>query len=270
MASIVDSIYNVHYLEELSYKKTFIHSLNPVIKLLVTIGFIITTISFGKYEISSLVPLVFYPIFIFVMAEIPVLKILKRVLPVILFVIGIGIFNPIIDNAPLLSLGEITISAGWISFFTLVLKSIFTILSTLLLIATTGIDKIGMALRRLKVPKVFVTQLLLTYRYTSVLMEEGANILKSYHLRAPMDKGISIKYLGSILGNMLLRTFDRAGRIYDAMVLRGFCGEYELQQNNKISIKSILYLILWSIFFILVRRFNVSEIVGHFVLGVMI
>lgn len=269
MASIVDSIYNVHYLEELSYKKTFIHSLNPVIKLIVTIGFILTTISFGKYEISALIPLVFYPIFIFVIAEIPVLKILKRVLPVILFVIGIGIFNPIIDNTSLLSLGEITISAGWISFFTLILKSIFTILSTLLLIATTGIDKVGMALRRLKVPKIFVTQLLLTYRYISVLMEEGENILKAYHLKSPMDKGVSIKYLGSILGNMLLRTFDRAGRIYDAMILRGFCGEYELQQNNKISTKSILYLILWSIFFILVREFNISKIIGYFVMGVV-
>jgi cobalt/nickel transport system permease protein len=270
MARIVESIYNVHYLEELSYKKTFIHSLNPVIKLLVTIVFIATTISFGKYDISALVPLIFYPIVIFAMAEIPVVKIFKRVLPVLPLVIGVAIFNPIIDNTPLLSLGEITISAGWISFFTLILKSIFTIVATLLLIVTTGIDKIGMALRRLKVPKIFVTQLLLTYRYISVLMEEGANILKAYHLRAPMLKGVSVKDLGSILGNMLLRTFDRAGKIYDAMVLRGFCGEYELQQNNKISIKSILYLILWSIFFILVRRFNVSEIIGHFVLGVMV
>lgn len=269
MARIVESIYNVHYLEELSYKKTFIHSLNPVIKLLVTIVFIATTISFGKYDISALVPLIFYPIVIFAMAEIPVVKIFKRVLPVLPLVIGVAIFNPIIDNTPLLSLGEITISAGWISFFTLILKSIFTIVATLLLIVTTGIDKIGMALRRLKVPKIFVTQLLLTYRYISVLMEEGANILKAYHLRAPMLKGVSVKDLGSILGNMLLRTFDRAGRIYDAMILRGFHGEYELGESKTFSVKAILYLIIWSGFFILVRKFNVSEIIGDFIMEVM-
>lgn len=269
MANIVDYIHNVYYLEELSYKKTIIHILDPLIKLIVTIGYIVTIISFGKYDFLKLIPLVFYPIAIFAIAEIPVLKILKRVLTVMPFVIGVGIFNPIIDNELYLSVGQLNISTGWISFITLILKSSLTVLSTLLLIATTGMDKIGMALRRLKVPKIFVTQLLLTYRYISVFMEEGASILKAYHLRAPMVKGVSVKDLGSILGNMLLRTFDRAGRIYDAMVLRGFRGEYELKQDNKISVKSILYLVLWSIFFILVRKFNVSEIVGYFVMGVV-
>lgn len=269
MANIVDSIYNVHYLEELSYKKTFIHTLDPVIKLVVTIGYIATTISFGKYDLSALVPLVFYPIVIFAMAEIPILKILKRVIPVMPFVICVGIFNPIIDNTPFLSIGEVTISAGWISFVTLILKSMLTVLSTLLLIATTGMDRIGMALRWLKVPKIFVTQLLLTYRYISVLMEEGASVLKAYHLRAPMVKGVYMKDLGSILGNMLLRTFDRAGRIYDAMLLRGFDGEYELGQNNGISVKSILYLITWAGFLIIVRAFNISELIGYFMMEVM-
>lgn len=269
MANLVNSIYDIHYLDELSCKKSFVHSIDSVIKLIVTVVYIATIISFDKYDVSALIPLIIYPITIFIIAEIPVSNILKRVLLVMPFIIGIGIFNPIFDGSPYLNLGEITISAGWISFSTLILKSILTVLSAILLIATTGMDKLAMALRKLKVPKIFVTQILLTYRYIYVLMEEGSSIIKAYHLRAPTEKNISIKYFGTILGNMLLRTFDRAGKIYDAMLLRGFDGEYRLGQNNMLTFRSILYLIIWTAFFILVRLFNISELIGYFMMEVI-
>jgi cobalt/nickel transport system permease protein len=267
MSNIITSIYNIRYLDELSSKKTVIHELNSIVKLTVTIIYLIVVISFGKYEIIGLVPYVFYPIIIFVLSEVPFYEIFKKLLVILPFVIGIGIFNPLFDAQTYIVIGEIPISGGWISFAALIIKCSLTVLAGLLLIATTGIEKIAAALRKLLIPKIFVTQLLLTYRYISVLLEEAARIMKAYHLRAPMEKGISFKVIGSLLGQMLLRAFDRANRVYNAMILRGFDGEYAFGVHDKLSISSVSYLFLWISFFITARFFNIPEALGKIIMG---
>lgn len=269
MSKINNSIYNIRFLDEVAAKKTIIHKLNPVVKLLVTIIYLVFIVSFGKYDIQGLIPYIFYPIIIFTLSEVPFLKIFKRVLIVLPFVIGVGIFNPVFDTKTYIVVSGMAISGGWVSFISLIIKCILTVLAGLLLIATTGIEKISLALRRVHVPKVFVTQLLLTYRYISVLLEEVARIVKAYHLRAPMQKGISFKASGSLLGQMLLRAFDRASRVYNAMVLRGFNGEYGFEKKERVTKESILYLFLWVTFFITARFFNIPEILGKIIMGVL-
>jgi cobalt/nickel transport system permease protein len=267
MPNVIASIYNIRYLEELSSKKTIIHELNSIVKLIVTIIYLIAVISFGKYEITGLIPYVFYPVIIFILSEVPFIEIFKRLLAILPFVIGIGIFNPLFDTHTYVVIAGIHISGGWISFTALIIKCSLTVLAGLLLIATTGIENIAAALRKLLIPKIFVTQLLLTYRYISVLLEEAARILKAYHLRAPMEKGISFKVMGSLLGQMLLRAFDRASRVYNAMVLRGFNGEYAFGTHDQLSISSSLYLFLWISFFVTARFFNIPEALGKIIMG---
>jgi cobalt/nickel transport system permease protein len=267
MANITSSIYNIRYLDELASNKTVIHAINPIVKLLVTVIYLVIVLSFGKYDIICLMPYVFYLAIIFGLSEVPFWELFKRSLVVLPFIIGMGIFNPIFDRRTYIVVEGISISFGWISFISLIIKCSLTVLSGLLLIATTGIEKIAVALRKLKVPKIFVTQVLLTYRYISVLLEEVERILKAYHLRAPMEKGVSIKASGSLMGLMLLRAFDRANRVYNAMKLRGFDGEYSFGIESRLTIWSIIYLFLWVIFFITVRFFNIPQILGQIIAG---
>jgi cobalt/nickel transport system permease protein len=269
MSNITDSIYNIRFLDELSSKKNIISELNPIVKLLVTIIYLVIILSFGKYDITGLLPYVFYPVVIFVLSDLPFFQIFKRSLIALPFVIGLGIFNPLFDTRTYVIISGIHISGGWISFAALIIKCGLTVMAALLLISTTGIEKISSALRKMLVPKVFVTQLLLTYRYISVLLEEVARITKAYHLRAPMEKGVSFKAAGSLLGQMLLRAFDRANRVYNAMVLRGFNGEYTFGTDSRISIGSMVYLFLWAVFFITSRFFNISEVLGKIITGVL-
>lgn len=264
MLKIMKSIHNIGFLDELAYKKTLIHNLNPVVKLLVTLSYLVVVVSFDKYDVNGLIPFVIYPIVVLFFSEIPFSEIFKRFIIILPFIIGIGIFNPVLDKEVYNIAVGVRISAGWISFSSLILKSSLTIFAGLLLITTTGIEKIALALRRLFVPKVFVVQLLLTYRYISVLLDEVALVLKAYSLRAPMEKGVTLKVSGSLLGQLLLRTFDRANRVYIAMKLRGFNGEY-FAPNDKISMGSILYMFIWITFFIIARFLNISEIIGQIV-----
>ncbi|WP_055668980.1 cobalt ECF transporter T component CbiQ [Desnuesiella massiliensis] len=269
MANISDSIYKIRLLDDLSDKKTWIHNIHPLSKLLATMVYIIAIISFDKYEIERLLPFIFYPMIIFIIGEIPLKVILDRMLIASFFVIGIGIFNPILDKTIALVIFNVPISSGWISFISLILKSMLTIASALLLLATTGMENIALSLRMLKVPKIFVLQLLITYRYILVLMEEVATIYNAYTLRAPGQKGINFKVWGSLAGQLLIRTFDRAQRVYQAMILRGFNGEYNTGFNNELSSRDYIYLLAWSIFFILSKYYNLPALLGAVIAGVI-
>lgn len=70
-------------------------------------------------------------------------------------------------------------------------------------------------MRLIKIPSVIVTQVMLTYRYVTLLLSEAGRITQAYALRAPNQKGINIKNWGSLLGHLLLRTIDRADEIYN-------------------------------------------------------
>ena len=267
MANITQSIYKMRFLDEQADRYTVIHNLHPLSKLLVTAAFLIITASFGKYSLGSLVPLIFYLIITISLSDLPVVPLLKRVLPVVPFVLGIGIFNPIFDTGNHMLLAGMPITGGWISFLVLAVKCILMVLAAFILIATTGINGIAEALRQLMVPKIFTLQLLLTYRYISVLAEEAGNIWNAYSLRAPGQKGIRFGAWGPLAGQLLLRTFDRAQRLYNAMELRGFKGEYNTGKAKAFSMKDFIYTISWIAFFTITRAVNIPEIIGLILTG---
>lgn len=243
-------------MDDLARKNTSIHRLHPISKLLATIVYVIAVVSFDRYEIIGLLPFVFYPLILILLAELPVVPILKRLLMVEPLIIGIGILNPLFDPK------------GWITFASIMIKSGLTVTACLVLVSTTGLDKIAQALRTLKVPGIFVLQLLLTFRYLSVLIEELTRMVRAYTLRAPQQKGVRLKDGGSFAGQLLLRSLDRAERVYEAMKLRGFHGEYHAYGNSKITRKDLLYLMAWSLFFIAARTYNIPAFLGLLFEGV--
>lgn len=268
MANIMNSLYNMRLLDDLALQETVIHRLHPLAKLLTTVSYLTVVVSFGKYEIAGLLPLLLYPVIAFTLAELPVKPILLRILLVSPFIIGIGILNPFFDEQVYL-LGGWEISRGWITFLSILLKSGLTVTAALLLIATTGMDRLAGALRMLKIPRIFVLQLLLTYRYISVLMEEVARTLRAYSLRAPEQKGIQRSAWGSLAGQLILRTFDRAQRIYEAMCLRGFAGEYHTGGFKEIRVWDLAYFGGWLLFFVAARMYNIPILIGSLITGVI-
>ena len=268
MSSIMNSLYNMRVLEDLARKETSIHKIHPLMKLLTTVVYLIVTVSFSRYEIIGLLPLLFYPVIVFTFAELPLAPILKRMLLVEPLIIGIGILNPFFDQQTII-IGGLVLSRGWITFLSIFIKCGLTVTAAILLLATTGMDKLAAALRMLKVPKLFVLQLLLTYRYISVLMEEVARTLRAYSLRAPEQKGVHRSVWGSLAGQLILRTFERAQRVYQAMCLRGFTGEYNTGSYTKFKTFDFVYACLWIFFFIVARICNIPTLIGAFLTGVI-
>lgn len=262
MINIKNSIYKIRFLDEISQKSTFIHKLHPLAKLIVSIFYIIMTVSYGKYEIISMIPLLIYLVVVFNAGDIPLKPILKRSLIVLPIAIGLGIFNPMLDNKQILIFSNISISRGWISYLSLIIKSFLSVICALLLISTTSMDKLSKVLHKLHIPKIIIMQLLFTYRYIYVLLEEFANIWTAYSLRAPNQNGIHYKLWGPLLGQVLIRTYDRAERIYSAMKLRGYNVEYKIKESDKLLLKDYIYLIFWIAFLLVVKFYNIPVLLG--------
>jgi len=263
MADIINSVYKMRYMDEVSLNNSPIHRLHPVTKILVTLIFLVVVVSFGKYDIYTLFPLFVYPVFVIAMSDTPSKEIIKRALYVSPLIIGVGIFNPLFDTRSINIGGLFYISSGWISFFSLIVKSFLCVISALLLLATTGMDKIASGLRQMKVPKIFVLQITLTYRYIMVLAEEASRLFTAYNLRAPGHKGVKLKIFGSLAGQLLLRTFAKAERVYIAMKLRGFEGEYNNVSRTQFTVHDFLYLMVWLSFFTLSRLVNIPLFIGN-------
>ncbi len=267
ISKIESSLLSLGYMDILSYQDTPIHKIDPRAKLITSLVFILTVVSFSKYEISMLVPFIIFPIYLLTSGNIPAAYIVKKVLYVSPFAFMIGVFNPFFDREIIVYLGNTGISGGWMSFLSIMLRFALTVSTALTLIACTGFNNICFALNRLGAPKVFAVQLLFLYRYIFVLSEEAAKMVRARNLRSFDGKGKGIKSYGPLLGSLLLRTMNRAERIHLAMLCRGFDGRIRIMKKYNFGFRELLFVSVWILSFILFRFVNISQLAGIFVTG---
>jgi len=267
MASIDTALVSIGGLNELACQDTIIHRLDPRAKLITTVMFIVTVVSFDKYAVSALLPLVLFPVVLAALGNIPAGAIIRKVLIVSPFAILIGIFNPFFDRQILMHFGGMPVSGGIISFASILLRFTLTVSAALILVAITGFEAVCLALERLKVPRVLVVQLLFLYRYLFVLLEEGLRIRRAYALRAGGARGVAMRDYGSLSGHLLLRTLDRAQRIHQAMLCRGFDGRIRLARSFRFVSRDLVFVLAWGLFFLLARRYNLPVLMGAMVEG---
>lgn len=254
-------------MDALAAENSPVHRLHPLCKLLVTVFYIAAVVSFPKYDFSALAVMVLYPVLLFQAAGIPVGLCFYRLRIVLPLVCAVGLVNPFLDHTPLLRLGGLTVTGGWVSMVTLMMKGVFSLMASFLLIATTPMDSICAALRKLHVPGILVTLLLLTYRYIGVLMEQVAVMTDAYRLRAPGQKGLHISAWGSFLGQLLLRSMDRAEELYSSMILRGFRGEFYYADAPACRRSSLAFTAVCIALFLGARCFNISSLLGGLLIG---
>ena len=221
-----DAARNIRALDMLATQDSWIHRLHPLGKLLTTVAYVGIVASFGRYETTALLPLLAYPLLMALLGDVPLGLLCRRVLAVMPFLILVGALNPVLDRQPVWVMGT-TVAQGWLTFASIVFKGVLTVSAALTLIATTGMQGVAFALRQLHVPRILVLQLQLTYRYIALLLDEVHRVLLAYRLRSH-QKGVAFAEWGTLAGSVLLRAYARADRVYTAMRLRGFEGEYRM------------------------------------------
>ncbi len=262
MRQIRTTVSELHRMDELSERKLWINQMHPLLKLVVTVLYLFTVTSFHRYDVFGVLSMFVYLFVLFQIADVSFAQCWKRirfVLPVILF---LSFTNPLFDKNQILLGGHI-LSAGWISMVVLWIKGMYCVAAGYLLIATTNMESICYALQCLHVPNILITQLLLTYRYISLLLVQVHRLSQAYALRAPKQKGIQYKAWGSFAGQLLLRSIDRANDVFDSMTLRGYRGSFHYMKNkSRPIVKDLWYVLVWALVFYVLRHYPVLIWIG--------
>jgi cobalt/nickel transport system permease protein len=261
MANLGDRFRDLGTLDTLGGRDLPLHRLDPRAKVLAVAAFALAVASFGRYEVSALLPFAIFPLALAILGDIPAGYLARRLLLALPFVLLLGAFNPLLDRAPMLELGPLTLSGGWISYASMVLRLLLTVSSALILVAITGMDGVCQGLERLGVPRVFALQIGFLHRYTFVLAEEAGRMLRARELRAH-GRALALKEFGPLAGHLLLRTWDRARRIHLAMLARGFEGAYHGRQRRAFTAQDALFLGAWCSVFLLLRWVHVAGWLG--------
>jgi len=248
---------HIHFLDPYRHRPSLVHDLDPRVKLVITLAFILTT---------ALVPTGAWPIYILLLAfilsievlsELGILYVLKRAVLALPFVLaafpaiftmpGPAIFQFSIGN------WVFTASAtGLERFISVSLKSWISVQAAIVLASSTSFPDLLLAMRAIKIPRLLVAIFGLMWRYLFVLADEAVRLMRARAARSgssdPTGKkaGGSLawraKVTGGMAGNLFLRGFERSDRIYNAMLSRGYDGEVRALPLTQL--RSIQWLVL--------------------------
>ncbi len=231
---------HVHFLDPYRPKESPVHALDPRVKLILILAFILCT---------ALTPQAAWPVYILllslavsaaVLSELGVGYVLKRAalalpfvlaaLPVIFTTSGASLFT--------LRLGGWSLDAslpGLERFLSIAVKSWISVQAAILLAATTSFPDLLVAMRAVRIPRLLVAIFGLMWRYLFVLVDEALRLLRARAARSGSSGDPKLKTGGSVIwrarvaggmaGSLFLRGFERSDRIYMAMVSRGYDGE---------------------------------------------
>ena len=204
MNKIDNAIKTVHHMDYHANHKGYLNKIHPLVKLLITIIYIILLTSIDKYNLVTTLAMSIYLILISIIGDLSIKNALKSLKVVLLLLFVLGIANPILDRTIITYIGIVPVTTGMISMFTLLLKGIFAILASYFLILTTSIEEICYALKMIHMPNILITVVMLIYRYIIVFLKEVQRIWVAYQMRAPKQKGVHYKAWGSLIGSLML------------------------------------------------------------------
>lgn len=251
-------------LDDLAGRPTALGRLDPRCKLVVALAFVVAAASYGRSAVLQPLPLVLYLVVAFSLGEVPLWAVLKRVAVLSPFALFVGAGDWLLHPEPALSVGPWPVSEGAVSFASLTVRFALCTTAVFLLASTTRFADIVSALRRLGMPRVLATQLLLAHRYFFVLAEEAGRLLRAHSLRSP-SRGPRLGEAATLLTQLLLRSLTRAERVHAAMSCRGFAGDLSVAPRRTLGAADVLFVIGWLAFFGVARALDVPAVLGRLV-----
>jgi cobalt/nickel transport system permease protein len=264
--TLVASLAGFRQLDLLATRASQVHRLDARAKVLVALAFVVSVVSFDRYAIAPLLPFCAVPLIVALWSGVPLGAFARRVLVIVPVAVLIGLPNPFFDRVELAHVGGVAITTGWVSLVSIVLRAVLAAAACIALVAVTGFPAICSALQRLGLPSVLAVQLMFLYRYLTVLGEEALRMARARELRGN-DRPVPIREYGALIGRLLLRTWDRAERIYLAMLARGFDGEFRSGMPGRFGAREFAVVVGCSALFLLFRFGDLVQVIGTRLVG---
>lgn len=207
-----------------------LHRRDPRAKLLATLVLVLALVlvptgnwlAFGLFALMIAV--------MAVMARVPLQHFWRRVLIVLPFVLPAVVFLPFLHGGDVLwqvQIGSwhLTVGqAGLVLAGSMVLKALLSALALGLLVTTTRMADLLVGLDKLGAPRIMTTLFGVMYRYLFILEGEALRLKDGRDARYCGGLAVGLNSVGHMTGSLFLRSYDRAERVYGAMLLRGYDG----------------------------------------------
>jgi cobalt/nickel transport system permease protein len=232
--------------EQFSTGESFVHKLDPRVKIIVAILYSIVVAVSSNF--SALLPALGISVFLIVLSTLSIRKVLYRLLLVNGLIIFLWVFLPFTyKGETLFTIGPLAgTKEGVLYASQITVKCNAILLVMIALLSTTPISTLGQAMGQLYFPDKIIHLFLFTYRYIHVIFQEYNRLINAMRIRGftPETNLHTYRSYAYLVGMLLVRSYDRSERIHKAMLCRGFHGKYYTLSRFSIKIGDILYLSL--------------------------
>lgn len=218
-------------------KESFIHQLDPRVKVAVTVAFIVSNalLPDGKWMAFALAWI--FLLTANLLSQLGIFYSLRNSLIALPFAfIAVTVLFSI-PGQPIFSfklfMSDIAITdAGLLRFVSILIRSWLSVQMAILLVAVTRFPDLIHALEHLHIPAILTTIIAFLYRYLFVLADEVLRLMRARESRSAAAAGRRsgggvlwrARVAGHMAGQLFLRSFERSDRVYHAMVARGYAG----------------------------------------------
>jgi cobalt/nickel transport system permease protein len=217
-------------IERFSEGSSPLHRIDPRVKVCLAFSYAFVIAFSNKIEVA-LAALILSVILIAI-ARLNPLHVLQNLRMLGIFLLMLWIFLPLtLPGEPLYSLGPIGMSVeGIAKALSVSLKSLSIVLMVVSLLGTSTVFSLVHAVSHFRIPKKLVYLTFLSYRYIYVIRDEYARLRNAMKIRGfrPRTNMHTYRTYGYLIGMLLIRSYERSERIYQAMLCRGFHGRFHL------------------------------------------
>jgi cobalt/nickel transport system permease protein len=236
--------------ERFAQGNSLLHKRDPKVKVIVAATFITVVAISNSFMVVTMA--LALALTLTLLSRLEAVAVLKRLLAANTFTVFLWLTLPLTyGGVEVVKLGPLQLSGEGIRLAALItIKTNTIVLALLALLATSRIAGLGHALEGLHLPKHLCFLLLFSYRYIFVIYQEYRKLTRAAQLRCfvPTTNIHTYRTYGYLFGMTLVRSWNRAIRVHQAMLLRGFNGRLIPLAQQTVGRNDIFFLII-SLFF---------------------
>jgi cobalt/nickel transport system permease protein len=208
---------------------SILHKAGTISKVVLTTLILISIIiSKDLYRLTGLISIV---LVLFAIGKIPIVQIGHLALYPALFSVFFAVLSA---------------QQGWVAGIVIISKAVGAALTMLLLITTTPYVDV-FSIFSLFMPSLIVDIFLMTYRSFFIIADKLGNLMTSIRLKGgyrPWQLVLNFRTITSMLGTLIIQSFEMSERMYKIYELRGYSGRIPMRTDLKLVTKTDFILCL--------------------------
>jgi cobalt/nickel transport system permease protein len=255
------------FLDRYSDRDSLVHRLDARTKFIFTLLFILSVVLTPPDSWWVYVLYLAVIAGLIIISRLSVGYILRQSLTIIPFVLVIAVFTPFFkagEAAVSFNIGawDFTMTDTGIQIFiNILIRAWLSILCLVWLSSTTRLTNLLQGLERMRFPRVAVMIMSFMYRYIFVIVDETMRMKQARDSRNVGGSRIrQLHTVGSMIGTLFIRSYERGERVYTAMVARGYDGQSRTLDNLSFKKSDAAFSISLGLFLIAAMAINLLGI----------